>query len=222
LSSKVFIAGGLILAICIILIVRRSGTPAETPPPPPGETTYAEEKTPQIEKSSEPVFSTTHVRRTNEVRRAVEPEQTEETFAEVTNTVRQWEAPISAVLEQNITDKDKAKLLLEMFPTLSVEGQVEAAQHLSNLTSDEDYAPLGRYLASTNTAPEVQTELMGDLLNRPNSVKLPFLLYIARASEHSKAGEAKEILTLYLDGDQGTDWKVWEQKVTAWLAENPD
>jgi hypothetical protein len=48
------------------------------------------------------------------------------------------------------------------------------------------------------------------------------LLDIARNPEHRKASEAKEILELYLEEDYGTNWSVWQQKMTEWLKENPD
>jgi len=47
--------------------------------------------------------------------------------------------------------------------------------------------------------------LMADALNRPNGVKLPLLLEVAQNPDNAKAGEAKDLLELYLDGDYGSD-----------------
>ena len=109
-----------------------------------------------------------------------------------------------------------------MFPRLPEDGQVEVAQHLSNLVEDEDYASLGQLLKNAKLPEPVLDVLMGDLLNRPNAVKLPLFLDLARDPAHAKAEEAKDLLELYLDEDYGTDWNKWQQKMREWLKENPD
>jgi len=63
--------------------------------------------------------------------------------------------------------------------------------------------------------------LMADLLNRPNSTKLPMFLDIARNPDHPKHEEARDMLELYLDEDYGADWATWEKKMKEWLAD-PD
>ncbi len=61
-----------------------------------------------------------------------------------------------------------------------------------------------------------------DVLNRPNSVKLPLLLDLARDPQHPKASEAKDILELFLEEDYGNDWTKWQAKLDQWLKDNPD
>jgi hypothetical protein len=63
---------------------------------------------------------------------------------------------------------------------------------------------------------------MADALNRPNSLKLPVLLQVASAAGNPKADEAKELLQLYLDEDDGADWPKWQARMQQWLKENPD
>jgi len=63
---------------------------------------------------------------------------------------------------------------------------------------------------------------LADALNRPNSLKLPSLLDVARDPQNPKAGEAKEVLQLFLDEDYGSDWTTWQAKMDAWLKDNPD
>ena len=63
---------------------------------------------------------------------------------------------------------------------------------------------------------------MSDALNRPNSLKLPTLLEVARTTQHPKAGDAKEMLGFFLDTDYGDDWPKWQEKLAEWLKENPD
>jgi hypothetical protein len=142
--------------------------------------------------------------------------------AAVTNLVADWEDKVDEILSSEIDDTNKVKQLFEMFPRLPEDGQIEVAQHLSNLVPDENYAPLGKLLENAKLPEDVLDVLMADALNRPNSVKLPTLLEVAQNSDNPKAGEAKDLLELYLDDDYGTDWNQWRQKLQAWLKENPD
>jgi hypothetical protein len=141
----------------------------------------------------------------------------------VTNVVPEWENKIDEVLRNQAESGDeKAKRILAVFPQMPLEGQIEAAQHIVNLLSDEEYAQVRPYVTNSATPPDVLDELISDLLNRPDSVKLPTLLDIARNPQHPEASDAKDILELYLEEDYGTDWAKWEQKLAAWLKDNPD
>lgn len=153
-------------------------------------------------------------------------EMTSETSEEDTGVITNWDDKLDEILIANNTDTDeKAKQLLKIFPRLPEAGQIEAAQHLSNLLRDEDYPPLGRYLANSKTPVRVLDELMTDVLNRPNSMKLPLLLEVARNPNHPKATEAKETILQYLEKDEndlGSDWNNWEDAVKAKVKEDPD
>jgi len=139
-----------------------------------------------------------------------------------TNALADWENKLDEILAPEGEPADKARKLFELFPQLPRDGQAEVAQHLSNLVSDKDYAGLGKLLADAKLPEPVLDVLMGDLLNRPNSVKLPELLEVARDPEHPKAAEAKELLAFFLDQDLGADWTKWQAKMEQWLKENPD
>jgi len=41
-------------------------------------------------------------------------------------------------------------------------------------------------------------------------------------SQNPKAGEAKDLLELFLEEDYGTDWNKWQAKMQQWLKDNPD
>jgi len=138
------------------------------------------------------------------------------------NLITDWEDKIDQILTSEIPEADKAKKMLEMFPRLPEDGQVEVAQHLSNLVSDQDYPSLERLLTNSALPESVLEVLLGDALNRPNGLKLPALLEVARDAQNPKAGEAKDILQLFLEEDYGTDWNTWQAKVDQWLKENPD
>lgn len=139
-----------------------------------------------------------------------------------TNLIASGDEAIDEVLRGDGEPNDKAKRLLELFPQLPAEAQIEAATHIANLIADADYAPLGRHLVNTNTLPEVQDVILADLLGRPNALKLPWLLEVARTPAHEKAPEAKELLLLYLEKDYGDDWEAWQSNLAQWLKDNPD
>jgi hypothetical protein len=61
---------------------------------------------------------------------------------------------------------------------------------------------------------------MNDLLNRRNTLKLPMLLAIASNTDHPLAGQAKDMLELFLQTDYGTNWNQWSDAVTTWLQQN--
>jgi hypothetical protein len=109
-----------------------------------------------------------------------------------------------------------------LLPNLPEDGQVEVAQHLSNLVSDEDYGTISGFLTNSALPEAVLDVFMADSLNRPNSVKLPLLLDVAREKENPKSTEAREILELFLEEDYGDDWAKWQSKVQEWVANNPD
>ncbi|HMP81552.1 MAG TPA: hypothetical protein PKA41_02445 [Verrucomicrobiota bacterium] len=135
-----------------------------------------------------------------------------------------WERKVDDILAagEETDDDAKAGKLLDLLPSLPSSAQVETAKHIVNLTSDPHYSGIARYLTNAATPVEVLDELFSDLLNRPNSVKLPRMLDIARNPQHPEASEARNVLELYLDEDYGEDWWKWEQKLTEWLKDNPD
>jgi hypothetical protein len=81
---------------------------------------------------------------------------------------------------------------------------------------------MGQLLLDPQLPGDVLDGLMADVLNRPNRLKLPLLLEVARTAPHPKAGEAKEILGLFLEEDYGDDWAKWQAEMEQWLKENPD
>jgi hypothetical protein len=133
-----------------------------------------------------------------------------------------WEEKIDDIVGSDEPDTNKVQKLYALFPKLPPDGQEEVAQHLSNLVDDEDYAPLGEMLKNDKLPEGVLDELLADVLNRPNNVKLPELLQVASDANHAKHDEAKDLLELYLGEDYGTDWNSWGQHMTNWMQQNPD
>jgi hypothetical protein len=138
------------------------------------------------------------------------------------NSDTNWEDKIDDIVGSDDADTNKVKQLFALFPKLPPDGQEEVVQHLSNLVEDEDYAPLGDLLKNAKLPEGVLDELLADVLNRPNNLKLPLLLDVASDPDHAKKDEAKDLLELYLGDDYGSDWNAWGQHLTNWLQENPD
>jgi hypothetical protein len=133
-----------------------------------------------------------------------------------------WEKAIDQVLTQKAEPAVIGTALLELLPSLPEAGRTEAVQHMANLLPNEGYEPASRMLANPETSSEVQDVLLTDLLNRPNALKLPVLLEVARTPEHAKAQQAKDLLQPYLVDDYSTDWAKAQEKVAIWLKEHPD
>lgn len=140
-----------------------------------------------------------------------------------TETPAAWEQRIDGILGDDQTDEaKKADALLALFPSLPEDGQIEAAQHISNLLPDERYSSLAPMLTNALSGEHVLEVLLTDLLNRPDALKLPTLLEVARTPDHPKAGEARDILEVFTDENFGTDWAKWEGAVQKYLKENQD
>jgi hypothetical protein len=142
--------------------------------------------------------------------------------AEPTEPTADWSAKLDDILGSNDDESKKADLLLAMWKTLPEDGQVEIMQHISNLLPDEKFSALAQTFTNASTPEAVLDIIMTDTLNRPNGIKLPVLLDVARTPGHPKAEEARDILEVFVDADHGTDWAKWEKAVKDWLKENPD
>lgn len=138
------------------------------------------------------------------------------------NAVAEWEQKIDDALVSGKDEAETGRAILEMLPRLPPEGQISAAEHIGNLLANEDYAPFAGYLTNNATSTEVYEIIFADLLNRPNYIKLPMLLEVARNGKPEQATEAKDFLEVFIGEDYGTDWNTWQVKVAEWLKENPD
>lgn len=139
-----------------------------------------------------------------------------------------WEQKIDDVLTGQEDEALKARKLLDVFDRLPEDGQVEAAQHISNLLPDEQYAELAKRLKDPKTPEAVLEVLMTDVLNRPNQLKLDTLFEVARAPGHPKGEEARDVLEVFLDDvdwdavKSTGNWELVRTEKDKWLKENPD
>jgi len=132
-----------------------------------------------------------------------------------------WQPVIRQALNSGASPAEQAKNLLTQFPNLPPAGQFEAAHHISNLLPDESYATWAGYLTNATIPSDVRGVIYADLQRRPNSVRLPTLLQVARSSS-SQSGDAARLLRNTLGEDFGSDWNAWSKRVQEWLKANPD
>jgi hypothetical protein len=137
-------------------------------------------------------------------------------------TVTNWQTKVGEALSPGVSTTDQAKNLLTLFPTLPPAGQFETAHHISNLLPDDAYAAWAGYLTNTAASAEAQRVIYADLLHRPNSIKLPLLLALARNPSTANSAGAAQLLRATFREDFGSDWNAWQSRIQAWLKENPD
>jgi hypothetical protein len=134
-----------------------------------------------------------------------------------------WEDTVDDIVGSDDPDTNKVARLFALFSTLPPDGQEEVVQHLSNLVEDTNYAQLGQLLTNATLPQGVLDELMSDVLNRPNGLKLPMLLTVGQDPNNPEHDEAKDLLELYLGDDPSTNnWAGAGEMVTNWLKQNPD
>jgi hypothetical protein len=136
--------------------------------------------------------------------------------------VATWKTKITEVLASANPPGDQAQSLLALFPSLPPAEQFQTAHHISNLLPNDSYASWSTHLTNTAVAPEVRNVIYADLLQRPDAIKLPMLLVLARAPASGRAPEALALLRQALRADYGTDWTRWEQGIEARLKPQPD
>ena len=133
----------------------------------------------------------------------------------------EWEKQLDDVLLSDADANTKADKILGMIPNAPTNAQVELSQHLVNMVQDDHYDGTASLLTNAVTPAAVSTVLMNDLLNRNNTLKLPMLLAVARDDEHPLKDQAREMLELLIQADNGTNWDQWSSSIDTWLQNNP-
>jgi len=134
-----------------------------------------------------------------------------------------WEDRLDNILSAEADNQITVRQLLTSLQSLPAEAQEEYIAHALNLCEDEDYAQVEMVYLATGTPPEVSEEIFNDVLNRPDEIKLPLLAKTMRNPDHPMVGEAREILEMYLDLDEGTTPPAgWEAAVQQYLVEEQE
>jgi hypothetical protein len=113
--------------------------------------------------------------------------------------LQEWEHRIDEVLRSNADETQTAQILINMLPTLPADGQSDAAQHIANLLTDDQYARALPLVKNPNLPEEVLDVFVTDLMNREDKVKLPTLWEIARLPNHPHHEEALTDLEILID-----------------------
>ena len=128
-----------------------------------------------------------------------------------------WEDQVGELMASDLEESEKARQLLQLFPTLPEAGQEQIAVHLSFTLSDEDYPLLAQYLTNPLTPEPVLDALLEGVLVRTDATKAPLLLAIATDEGHPKAAEARNLLESLLGRELGGDPRDWPATVQQWL-----
>jgi hypothetical protein len=215
-SFKLLMLIGAITGVVLvgIYLSRRS----DTAPEADAQASLSEPTSPDTEETNRSAFFN------QRARREASPTVSDDGSTGVSdiNVMSGWEGKVDEILGSTRPDADKAKQMVEMFPTLPAAGQEEVVRHLTNLLPDQDYGLMRSFLTNASLSENVLDFLLDDVLNRPNSLKLPALLDVARNAQHPKAAEAKNFLTLFIEEDHGNDWDKWQTGIDRWLRANPD
>jgi hypothetical protein len=134
-----------------------------------------------------------------------------------------WEDRLDNILSAEADNQTTVGQLLDGLQSLPVEAQEEYIAHALNLCEDEDYARVETIYLAAGTPTEVSEEIFNDVLNRPDEIKLPLLAKTLRNPAHPMASEAREILEMYLDLDEGAvPPSGWEPAVRQYLVEEQE
>lgn len=129
-----------------------------------------------------------------------------------------WEDRLDELLTTEADNATTVRGLVSSMRGLPPEAQEEFVAHAVNLCEDEQFGMLAEIYYNANTPPEVSETIFNDALNRPDEIKLPMLAKTLRNPAHPLAGEAKEILEMYLDLEPGaTPPSGWEQAVNEYI-----
>src|ERR1035441_1835903 len=215
-SFKLLILIGAITGVVIvgIYLSRRS----DTAPEADAQASLSDPTSPDTEETNRSAFFN------QRARREASPTVSDDGSAGVSdiNAMSGWEGKVDEILGSTRPDADKAKQMVEMFPTLPAAGQEEVVRHLTNLLPDQDYGLMRSFLTNASLSENVLDFLLDDVLNRPNSLKLPALLDVARNAHLGQPAPAKNFLTLFIEEDYGNDWDKWQTGIQGWLKANPD
>ena len=131
-------------------------------------------------------------------------EYTPAPFPKITpSPLADWEQQLDSILTAPGDTSSAARALLAAIPSLPAEAQEQYIAHALNLCQDADFSRAEEIYLRPNTPPLVSESIFNDSLNRPDEVKLPLMAKTMAYPAHPMAGEAREILELYLDLEPG-------------------
>ncbi|MEN3940812.1 hypothetical protein WJU23_05940 [Prosthecobacter sp. SYSU 5D2] len=126
-------------------------------------------------------------------------------------TVEEGDEMIDAILRTDKEIPEMARDLHELVKKLNGEAQVNASQHLVNLTEDENYNLISGFLVDPKMNPDVIEVLFSDLMNRDRALQLPLFMNILKNPEHPQNEEVRNVLTILAGDDFENDYAAWDK-----------
>lgn len=133
-----------------------------------------------------------------------------------------WDKRVDAILESKGTDTEIADKLLELYPQVPTNGQADLILEIAPRVANTNYNRLSNLLTNSSSPEEVIETLLTDLIDRPDNVRLPLMLEMARSKENPKSEDAHDLLEVILGDDYGEDWELWSKKISEWIASHPE
>ncbi len=127
-------------------------------------------------------------------------------------TAEEGDVLIDDILRSEKEIPAMARDLHDLVKKLNGEAQVNASRHLVNLTSDEDYSLIAPFLVDQKMNPEVIEVLFSDLMNRDRALQLPLFMNILKNPQHPQNEEVRNVMTILLGEDYGTDYNAWDKR----------
>lgn len=133
-----------------------------------------------------------------------------------------WDKQIDAILESKGTDAEIADKLLALYPQLPTNSQADLFLEITPRVSNQDYSKLSTIVTNATTPEDVIDELLNDLIDRPDKLRMPVLLDLARTKDNPKSEDAHDLLEVILGEDYGEDWNTWSKKISEWISTHPE
>jgi len=100
------------------------------------------------------------------------------------------------------------------------ENKPDLADHVANLTPDDEYAPVAWLISNRGVTGAAMQALLQDLHERPADIKLPVMAEILSQADHPGAPGAEHALNIYLQVSHGYPSAAWRKEVATFLATN--
>lgn len=133
-----------------------------------------------------------------------------------------WDKQVDAILTSPGTDAEIADKLLALYPQLPTNGQADLFVEIVPRIANTNYSKLANVMTNVTTPADVLDTLFTDAIDRPDSVRMPVLLDVARNQDNPKSEAAHDLLEVLLGDDYGDDWNLWSKKIAEWTASHPE
>jgi hypothetical protein len=115
-------------------------------------------------------------------------------------------------------DGSRHRQMLALLLDAPAKHQANLADHVANLTPDDDYAPIAWLITKRGVTGAALRALLEDLHERPADLKLPVMATILSQVDHPGAPGAEHALNVYLQVDHGYPSDAWRVAVETFLA----